>query len=257
MHNLFQAQFYINENTAPVNTNCGDIQFPKDSPFQPDPSLSTPGLSITIEDSRQLEEATRDQCSSELWFKERRKRLTASQFGLVMKRRTITDKFIETLINPKQFSSAATGYGASNEKKALRAYILKTGYHTHTCGLLVNPNFPFLGASPDGKVCSDGKCGLIEVKCPFSARDMTIKEACGLKDFCLEDVDGHIKLKKCHNYMYQVQGQMLVSGAEFCDFVVFTKKELHIERVQFDQEFCQKLLTDLSAFYKCHIQPKL
>ena len=47
----------------------------------------------------------------------------------------------------------------------------------HDCSLIINPNFPFLGASPDGKVCKDGVCGVIEVKCPFSAKGLNIQEA--------------------------------------------------------------------------------
>jgi len=48
----------------------------------------------------------------------------------------------------------------------------KTGNHVHNCGLVVNPTFPCIAASPDGKVCENGITGLLEVKCPYSIRDM-------------------------------------------------------------------------------------
>ena len=49
----------------------------------------------------------------------------------------------------------------------------------------------FLAASPDGMVLGvDGeKCGLIEIKCPYSCRNLTVLEACcsqQVKSFCCE-----------------------------------------------------------------------
>ena len=44
-------------------------------------------------------------------------------------------------------------------------------------GLFINPVSPILGASPDGLVnCSCHDPGILEIKCPWSARDLTIKE---------------------------------------------------------------------------------
>lgn len=42
------------------------------------------------------------------------------------------------------------------------------------CGLFLDKKHPYLGASPDGLV---GEDVCVEVKCPYSARDMTVKEA--------------------------------------------------------------------------------
>ena len=44
-------------------------------------------------------------------------------------------------------------------------------------GLVIQPNIPWLGASPDGKVIDNFNVpsrGLIEVKCPFTKRDCDI-----------------------------------------------------------------------------------
>ena len=40
---------------------------------------------------------------------------------------------------------------------------------------LIKP-FPFIAATPDGKICANGQSGLLEIKCPFSVRDKTITE---------------------------------------------------------------------------------
>ena len=46
-------------------------------------------------------------------------------------------------------------------------------------GLLIQPNLPWLGASPDGKVLDQHEVpsqGLLEIKCPYSKRDCDIHE---------------------------------------------------------------------------------
>lgn len=47
----------------------------------------------------------------------------------------------------------------------------------HTCGLFVDQTAPFLGASPDALVhCICCGNGIVEVKCPWSARDCASSE---------------------------------------------------------------------------------
>jgi hypothetical protein len=41
--------------------------------------------------------------------------------------------------------------------------------------------FPFLGATPDGKVCQNGQSGILEVKCPYVIRDWNILD--GVRNF--------------------------------------------------------------------------
>ena len=40
-----------------------------------------------------------------------------------------------------------------------------------------------------------------------------------------------------HTYYAQVQRQMGITGAEWCDFVVFTKKGMSVERIAFDGHY--------------------
>jgi hypothetical protein len=71
-----------------------------------------------------------------------------------------------------------------------------TSKHLHDCGLVVNPSFCFLGATPDGKVCSDSETGIIEIKCLYFARDMKIKEAILTPNFCLMKVGDNYVMNK-------------------------------------------------------------
>jgi len=60
------------------------------------------------------------------------------------------------------------------------------GNHTHDIGQVFNPLFPYLGASPDGKVCDKSTTGIIEIKCPYTVRDKTLQEACVADYFFLQ-----------------------------------------------------------------------
>lgn len=152
------------------------------------------------------------------------------------------------------FKTAATEYGLSREKQAREIFAQKKSAmnsHFHDCGLVVNNEFPFLAATPDGKICENGECGLGEIKCPYLARDMLISEACvEINKFMLIEQNGKVSLDKNHDYYIQVQGQLLVTGAPWCDFVVYITKDMFIERILPDIPFMTCMLLKLSLFYK-------
>ena len=60
------------------------------------------------------------------------------------------------------------------------------------CGLIVNAEAPWLGASPDCLLYDSEETtpfGVGEVKCPFSKKEMTINEACEDSSFFLSVPD--------------------------------------------------------------------
>lgn len=176
----------------------------------------------------------------------------------MLRKMPITDKFAQSLINKKRFSSASTSYGIANEKNASQLYQTKTQNHVHDCGLIINPEFPCIGATPDGKVCDHGESGILEIKCPFSARDMSIEEALtpdsGIKDFFLEKNDNNVFLKKSHQYWFQIQGQLLVSGANFCDLVIYTRRDFSCIRILPDIDAMEEILSKMCSVY-CKLFP--
>ena len=66
----------------------------------------------------------------------------------------------------------------------------------------------YLGASPDGILIDDTGCvqGIIEIKCPYSAAKLTVREACS--ECCTLDEDSQISLDRYHVYYYQILGTM-------------------------------------------------
>ena len=75
-----------------------------------------------------------------------------------------------------KFSNAATAWGCQHENEALNTFSLKmksqhTNFKIEQCGLFLNPEFPYLGASPDGlALCDCCECMLVEIKCPYCKR---------------------------------------------------------------------------------------
>ena len=122
-------------------------------------------------------------------------------------------------------SVPATKYGSEKEPSARKHYIniVKQTHANLTVsitGLHVNPDFPCLGASPDGIVeCRCHGRGLLEIKCPFKYRD-------GLSGWREEKncpIAFSEEMKKNHQYFFQVQHQMLVTNTKYCDFFVWTQ----------------------------------
>ncbi len=101
------------------------------------------------------------------------------------------------------------------------------------CGLCVSVDNPWLAASPDGLVQdpTEPSVGLLELK--YSKRNRTLVEACN-PSFCLKEESGTTTaytVKIQHDYYFQVQCQLYCADKEWCDFVVRTEKDLHVQRI--------------------------
>ena len=69
--------------------------------------------------------------------------------------------------------------------------------------------------------------------------------------------DGTYNLKQNHDYHFQLQCQMYCDEKEWCDFVVSTENDLHIERVFRDQKWWEEQLSKLKSFYFDALLPEL
>ena len=121
---------------------------------------------------------------------------------------------------------------------------------------MVNPKYPFLGASPDGYfTCSCHGKSLIEVKCPYQCHDKSIEEAMNDKDFCLTMEDGEYYIGKDHAHFYQVQCQLNVCEIDTCYFVVWSPNEVVCVEITRDQSFFEECLPIVDAFVTKAILP--
>jgi hypothetical protein len=228
-------------------------------------------LCLPSEKLREIEQSTRTQSQSSLWHTVRRYRLTASYFGTIYKRKASTSphSLVMQIIQRKPFTSEATEWGIQNESVALRRYVElqhHTGHNGLYCsksGFVISEEYPFLGASPDAVVHDPTNVlepfGVVEIKCPFSFRKFTPVDAAKSVDFFCEvnSIGGTPKLKQSHQYFCQVQGQMAITGRNWCDFVVYTEEGIFVESINFDPEFWEDLLKKLILFYDNCLAPEL
>ena len=124
-----------------------------------------------------------------------------------------------------------------------------------------------MAASPDGLIldCSDSNnpCGLLEIKCPFRGIKASLVDLCTKPEFepstfFLKYNEGKFHLKTTHNYYYQVQGQLYITGRPWCDFVVWTPSHTSVERIWFDSILWgTKIYPRLREFYMNSLLPEL
>lgn len=216
-----------------------------------------------------LANLTSDQSKSKHWFQYRAGRVTASRFRQVLHTDTHQPSvsLVKHICYPDvhRFSNPATAWGCEHEKSALQAYksevmLQHEGVNVSRCGFIVCEEHPFLGASPDALVqCDCCGLGVVEIKCPFCVNQASFEVAVDKsKNFCLDQLpEGIFKLKHDHSYFYQCQLQMFVTKRNFCDFVVWSPNQLHIERVEADEQLIETAVPKSKTFWRLCILPEL
>ncbi|XP_066255672.1 uncharacterized protein [Euwallacea similis] len=205
-----------------------------------------------------IEVLTKSQKDCELWLAERKKRLTASNFGKVCKLLNSTDRtnVAKNILYSTFKGNIYTKYGQEHEQTAIMQFEQVTGKKVQKCGLVVHKAHSFLAASPDGVI--EEEKALVEIKCPYKARESTIEQAFFNKEITFATFEGgKLKLKKNDKYYYQVQGQLHVTNHNFCYFVVWTPKGMAFEVIERDVGCWEEMFPKLEKFYFEHMLPEI
>ncbi|KAL4119848.1 hypothetical protein QTP88_012612 [Uroleucon formosanum] len=178
-------------------------------------------------------------------------RLTASVFGKICKLRKTTSraKTIESLLYGTFQGNLATKYGVEHEEVAKEQLANILGVNIEPSGLFVDSEQFYLAASPDGLIGDDG---LMEIKCPSSAKSVSPKEAIENKIIkcCVLKNNETLHLKKNDNYYYQIQGALHISRRDYCYFCIWTPKGILYEKIFRDDNFwVNSMEPQLSSFY--------
>ena len=168
---------------------------------------------------------------SEAWVQARCGRVTGTRFKNLMSKET-TDSYKDLITNiacemitgrmEETYSNAIMEYGIETEPEARKEYETILGIEVITAGFILpdegHKYHEWIGISPDG-ITPDN--GMIEIKCPLMRTHLEYIEA------------GKLPAE----YRYQVQGQLFVTGFEYCDFVSYVNDmKPFISRVLPDQE---------------------
>ena len=228
-------------------------------------------LTVTLQERNQIECDTRGQADNEEWYRHRQHRVTASNFGKIIKLRASTSptSLLKSLLGyttvPKTLPALMWGKTheatARHTATARQIRLRHQEYKSHECGLFIDLQHCWLAASPDALVHDPSETppeGLMEIKCPYAQRTKSVEDACKNKSFCCSQVNGKARLKRNHNYYYQVQGQLAATSREWCDFVIWTTVNCSIERIAFDGNFWRdECLPKLETFYSSCFLPEV
>lgn len=145
------------------------------------PRMSAEHRAVAHERVLALAEYEHDDQKTDAWLAKRRKRITASSIAGALcmgcvpfpEQRTSTPyhQSERILLEKSGFAerfegNAATEHGASKEPVAVEHYMRAEQTHMALYGLIVDPRWWWLGASPDGVCLQSGR--LVEIKCPYS-----------------------------------------------------------------------------------------
>jgi putative phage-type endonuclease len=189
-----------------------------------------------------LETATQ---RTEDWYAARVGKATASRFRDAIaalksgapaqaQRDYCTELVVERLTGQRvqKFVTAAMQWG-DHEPEARTAYEQRTGTSVEETGFVAH-DVLLAGCSPDGLVDWDG---LIEIKCPWNTANHIETLLRGMPD----------------EHIPQVQGQMWITGRQWCDFVSYDPRmpeplQLHVQRIQRDPGFIADLEAKVTSF---------
>lgn len=204
---------------------------------------------VSDEDIGRIELVTRGQSSNPQWHLHMRMRINANHFKDCCNVQSEEDgkALAQRLVNLRNVQSNATRHAVNNESIAVGKFIEHFGEYlsAEKSGLVISKPRPYLGASPNRRMA---EFTLLDVRCPYSSRDrvigpITVPYLCHLED-------GQLALKEDHAYMYEIQGQLEVTGREFCDLIVYTYCDLKVISISKNTEFINKMLVKLDDFYE-------
>jgi len=129
--------------------------------------------------------------------------------------------------------TTAMHWGTEQEPAARAAYERATDRIVEETGFVAHDTL-MAGCSPDGLVDWDG---LIEIKCPWSTANHIETLLNGMPS----------------DHIPQVQGQMWITGREWCDFVSYDPRmpaelQLHVQRIPRDEAFIADLERRVTSF---------
>lgn len=180
------------------------------------------------------------------WFQARVGKATASRFKDVIAKvkngspaavraNYLVDIATERLTKAAtpHYTNTAMQWGVTHETGARILYEQRRQLQVEETGFVQHDELD-AGASPDGLVDWDG---LIEIKCPYNSAVHVMTWMEGMPEE--------------HNA--QVQGQLWITGRQWCDFVSFDPRmpaglQLYVERIERNDSFIAGLETDIRKF---------
>jgi putative phage-type endonuclease len=171
---------------------------------------------------------------TEAWYEARRGIPTSSEFACILARGKGWTKYLWTLAAERLTGKCADGFenasmrrGKALEEEARAVWSFTTGQHAEPVGFVRNE---IAGASPDGLIGADG---LIEIKTRLPHLHFELLEG------------GRVP----NEHLAQLQGQMWVTGRQWCEFVSYWPGlPLFVRTVERDDEAIERIRLAVEEF---------
>ena len=159
----FQLKNYSACQSAVKPVECGDTLLPSMAPIKLPPWLDALNqcVPMTLEGAQSIEKNTTSQSKCELWHNLRQKRLTASTFARVIKRKKpVDDKFLESIFPPNLFPRQLQPMGVRARLRQKKPTLQSSKTPTSmTAGFASTPNSVFSAHHQMQKYVRMGKLG--------------------------------------------------------------------------------------------------
>lgn len=199
---------------------------------------------MSADECIRLSDITKDQADSKLWEELRYCRITASKIHEVAHCKTVDGSLVERIIGVgKCINTDAIERGKALEKDVVTKVEVELGIKLNECGLILNPEYPILGASPDAV----GPDFVVEIKCPISEKTkQQYLTATGVTKKHLAQIQLQMFMRKVkRGYFCVAEPDYEMSNA------------VTIIPVQYDEKFTTNLMEKSMSFWKNAIFPKL
>ena len=223
---------------------------------------------------KKVEELTRGQQDNPVWHDLKKGVVTASCFLNVIKVMQYGSDSIETamyedpldkVMGMPLFDTPAMQWGREHKEEGLLKYWEENCAHLHQThelrrpGLYLSRQNPLVGASPVAIVYAKNDptkpLFIVQVKCPYSKRAADPREAA--RKLGNVKANGEFYLKRHHDFSYQIQALMGVTGIHHCAMVVYTMQGIYVGQAEFDKEFFDRIMNQVAYFTRTKLYPKL
>ncbi|KAK4882472.1 hypothetical protein RN001_005791 [Aquatica leii] len=198
-------------------------------------------LALTLDAVLKIKDITIGQIDNPLWLITRKNRLTASNFGKVLRahrRAKYPPSLFKTLSGTYNLHVIKQiQWGRNNEKVAISAFeklhsrsVIQSGIWLSLSGVL--------GASPDGIV----EDAVVEVKCPYKYRNNKLYDAIkNEKNYIITIENGSYIINKNHDYYHQIQGKLYMCNKLKCYLIVWTCIDIVIVMIEKDLQWISNI----------------
>lgn len=206
---------------------CGDPQRTKDWRVARLGSFSGSEIYKLLKSSRTKGEVFGDVAKDYIFNKMAERDISSKTIG--------NDEIWEQYLDLTSATSKAMRFGTDNEQDARIAYTEFSGNKVVETSSIPHAEIPNFAASPDGVIADENGdiVGCLEIKVPLPQTFM--RYACEIKD-------NETMKKVKEEYYYQMQAEMMVTGAQWCDFCIYQPFLIHkikVVRIYRCDESCE------------------